>query len=306
MSLNNRECFFTVVITTHNRSEMLKHAMQGILSQEFRDWELIIADDASQDNTAEVVKGFADSRIKYIRQTTNKQVSSTRNLGFSISTGQYICFHDDDDYYLPQHLFFLHKEIMHRSSPVAFFYTGLALDRGNGPQKELMKPIGSQHPVRYVLENAIIPSRTCIHRDIVRKHQFNESIYERADMELWTRVLINYPLYYVEKYTVVEVFHDDNMSNRKNNVAPDQIKALNIMFSNPQIAQIAGSTIKRNMYQGSYYLMALYYEKTGNYFNMLKALIISVYYVPSYQLKAKMVMLIYNFPLLVNFFRRTK
>ncbi|MEK9138352.1 MAG: glycosyltransferase family 2 protein, partial [Bacteroidota bacterium] len=62
----------TVVISTHNRGHLVGRAIASVLAQTFRNFELIIVDDASADNTGEVVAGFHDERIRYIRHETNK------------------------------------------------------------------------------------------------------------------------------------------------------------------------------------------------------------------------------------------
>lgn len=90
------------VIPTKNRSGLLSEAIKSIVNQTYKDWELIIVDDGSTDNTYEVCKDFSDidSRIKYFKNP-GKGGAAARNYGISKSAGEYIAFLDDDDISLP-------------------------------------------------------------------------------------------------------------------------------------------------------------------------------------------------------------
>lgn len=87
----------SVIIPTYNRKNSISGAIESVLNQSFKDWELIIVDDGSEDKTNELVDNFLiDKRIKYIWQE-NSGVSAARNKGVSISRGKYLTFLDSDD-----------------------------------------------------------------------------------------------------------------------------------------------------------------------------------------------------------------
>jgi len=89
----------SVIIPTRNRANLLSRAIKSVLNQTFRNFELIIVDDESTDNTKKVVKNFQkkDSRIKYIFLKNHKGVARARNTGIKNSKGEYIAFLDDDE-----------------------------------------------------------------------------------------------------------------------------------------------------------------------------------------------------------------
>ena len=87
----------SVIIPTFNRAALLKKAIASVLSQTYKDFELIVVDDGSEDNTAEVISCFAD-RMTYIRQK-NKGPASARNVGIKKSQGDFIAFLDSDDWW---------------------------------------------------------------------------------------------------------------------------------------------------------------------------------------------------------------
>lgn len=93
------------IVPSYNRAHLLKEAIESTLSQSYPNWELIIVDDRSTDNTAEVVAGYQrkDPRIKYYLNP-EKGVSSARNYGARMAQGDFLAFLDDDDVHL-QHRF---------------------------------------------------------------------------------------------------------------------------------------------------------------------------------------------------------
>jgi glycosyltransferase involved in cell wall biosynthesis len=96
----------SVVIPTYKRADLISRAINSVLGQSYQNLELIIVDDHSQDNTAEIIQGIADSRINYHCHTTNQGGSAARNTGINRAVGQYIAFLDSDDVWLPQKLEF--------------------------------------------------------------------------------------------------------------------------------------------------------------------------------------------------------
>ncbi len=93
----------SVVISTFNRAEYLRYAILSVLGQTFRDFELLIIDDGSTDNTADAVKDFDDPRIKYEYQS-NSGLAAARNRATRMANGRFIAVMDDDDLMLPDRL----------------------------------------------------------------------------------------------------------------------------------------------------------------------------------------------------------
>lgn len=93
----SQKSYVSVIITTYNRSHILPRAVQNILKQTYQNFELIIVDDASTDDTNKVVKELASDKIRYIRNPENKGVSHARNVGIKAAKGDYVVYQDDDD-----------------------------------------------------------------------------------------------------------------------------------------------------------------------------------------------------------------
>ncbi|OSZ82171.1 hypothetical protein CAP35_02565 [Chitinophagaceae bacterium IBVUCB1] len=97
--------FFSIIIPTYNRSGFIKRAIESVIAQTYTDWELLIVDDGSTDDTAAIINQYSksDARIRYLYQE-NQKVSAARNNGLANATGRYICFLDSDDEYKQNHL----------------------------------------------------------------------------------------------------------------------------------------------------------------------------------------------------------
>ena len=109
--------FFSIITPTFNRGHILPRAIKSVLNQTFKDWELIIVDDGSTDNTSEIVKEFLrDKRIKYIKLERNQGVGKARNKGIELSTGKFIIPLDSDDVLLENALEEIYKEILKYSA----------------------------------------------------------------------------------------------------------------------------------------------------------------------------------------------
>lgn len=97
----------SVVIPTYRRSEMLPRAINSVLNQTYEDIEIIVVDDNNpntkyREATKKIMEHYKDnSKIKYIKHDVNKNGSAARNTGIKYSSGKYVCFLDDDDYFYP-------------------------------------------------------------------------------------------------------------------------------------------------------------------------------------------------------------
>lgn len=98
-----KKALVSVVIPTYNRAKIISNALESVLSQTYTNLEIIVVDDASNDNTFEIVKKYQqeNKNISYYYHNSNKGVSSARNLGIKKSQGQYIAFLDSDDQFVP-------------------------------------------------------------------------------------------------------------------------------------------------------------------------------------------------------------
>ncbi|QDA59340.1 glycosyltransferase family 2 protein [Hymenobacter jejuensis] len=108
--------YFSVVIPTYNRASFIPATLDSVLAQQFADFEVLIVDDGSTDDTAAVVKRYTDPRLLYLPKA-NGERGAARNYGFAKARGEYVLFLDSDDRFLPQHLATLHQKIQETGKP---------------------------------------------------------------------------------------------------------------------------------------------------------------------------------------------
>jgi glycosyltransferase involved in cell wall biosynthesis len=209
---------FSVIIPIYNRAHLISKAISSVINQKYSKWELIIIDDGSTDNIQEVVTSYNNDRIKYIYQE-NAERSVARNNGIKNAKGDWICFLDSDDYFLPNHLEVFAKYISEKSLSPSFLVTG-GYDEKNGELFE--KPIFHKdlglHPSYFILEKTTItPISVCIHRDCFNNHLFIEAFKKSywEDTHLWIRLAIDFPFYQLPEFTNVLAEHKERSVNSK-------------------------------------------------------------------------------------------
>lgn len=128
----------SVIIPTHNRSELLKKAVKSLESQSYQNFEIIIIDDFSTDDTAEVVKEMKNDRIIYLKHDINKGGAEARNTGIKRATGRFIGFLDSDDQWLPDKLE-KQLELFANQPDVGVIYTGVqVVNENNHPTRKIV------------------------------------------------------------------------------------------------------------------------------------------------------------------------
>lgn len=123
----NRAPYFSVIIPTYNREKLLNRAVDSVKMQTESDWETVIVDDGSNDNTFQLIKSIIeeDGRFRYIYQK-NRGQALTKNAGILASSGLFITFLDSDDEYKPEHLS-IRREIMQDYDEIDLLYGGVEI-----------------------------------------------------------------------------------------------------------------------------------------------------------------------------------
>lgn len=147
--------FFSIVIPTYNRSADLEFALFCILRQKFRDFEVVISDNYSTDNTQEIVRKFHDKRIRYTRNDKTVWNSINIERGIGLARGKYIFMHSDDDFLLYETtLDIVHMELItHGCGFVRLNYLSMSLDRKNIFAYRVHKPFTKNTYLSRALDN---------------------------------------------------------------------------------------------------------------------------------------------------------
>ncbi len=99
--MNSPKPIVSVIIPTYNQADLLQKALQSIINQTFQNWEAIVIDNYSEDNTKEIVESIRDSRINYVLFSNKGIIAASRNHGIYLARGDLIAFLDSDDLWYP-------------------------------------------------------------------------------------------------------------------------------------------------------------------------------------------------------------
>lgn len=120
----------SVILPTYNRAHILARAIESVLSQSYKNLELIIVDDGSADGTSSLVEAIQDERIRYVKIEKNQGAASARNVGLQYVTGNYVAFQDSDDSWRPNKLHLQMEEL--KREDAGFCYHKIRYDFGEG------------------------------------------------------------------------------------------------------------------------------------------------------------------------------
>ena len=180
----------SIVIPTHNRCVLLEKAIKSVLEQDFIEFQLIIIDDASEDNTENFVKSLNDNRIEYYKIEKSKGGNYARNLGISKCNGRYIAFLDDDDEWCSTKLR-KQVELFEKDSSVGLVYTGSEIIYVSEDIKYFNIPnLKGELSKKILIKNYIgTTSSVIIRKDILNKTDcFDENLSALQDYDLWIRI----------------------------------------------------------------------------------------------------------------------
>ncbi len=179
----------SVVMPVYNRVEMLPRAVNSILGQTWDDFEFIIVDDGSTDDTWELLKDFEalDSRIILLRHPENQGISKSRNDGNDIAHGTYIAIMDSDDISLPERL---QKSVAYlENNPAATAVNSVYIKTDKGSVNNWVPP-----PREEVLMNFgnYYTHLGLIRRDFIERHgiRYDEEMISSEDYDMWAQVLM--------------------------------------------------------------------------------------------------------------------
>ncbi|WP_019141153.1 glycosyltransferase [Noviherbaspirillum massiliense] len=229
------EPLLTVGMVTWNRAEYIGEAIESVLSQDYRNFELLIVDDGSTDHTEEVVAGFSDPRIRYIRKE-HSGLAPTRNRALAEARGDYIVWHDSDDVLLPGVLDAYGK--LARTWPeVAVAYGDLIVVGASGNMLGELKSdnhAGNAHFLaRLARRNALPIGGTMVKTSVMRAvNGFDDSLTAAEDYDLWVRIAAQrLPFMHLDRFVCKYRQHGTNVSLKRDEVRAQDLLVLRKMLN---------------------------------------------------------------------------
>jgi glycosyltransferase involved in cell wall biosynthesis len=218
----------SVIIPTFNRAVKTARAISSVLYQRFTDYEIIVVDDGSTDETERVLHQFKN-RIRYVTHKANGGVSAARNTGLTVSKSPLIAFLDSDDYWLPDKLA-VQKSFLDRNPNTVICQTEETWIRNGkraNPGKRHLKPTGDVFEPSLKL-CLVSPSAVMLKRELLEEvGVFDEGLPACEDYDLWLRIACRYPVFLIPQRLVIkEGGHPDQLSARYRGMDRFRIKSM--------------------------------------------------------------------------------
>lgn len=224
----NNNIFFSIIIPTYNRAELIKTTISSILDQTFSDFEIIIVDDGSTDNTCEIVSSFKDSRI-ILKSKKNEERAVARNTGTKIAKGKYVTFIDSDDVFYLNHLSTA-IEVIEKSGHPEIVHLRYEIKNRDNTNVNPVPLLDSKINYLLIEGNFMSCNGVFLRNDVAIENLFNEDriLSGLEDWELWLRIASKYKIYYDNRITSAIINHDDrSVLNIKKE---DLIKSFDALF----------------------------------------------------------------------------
>ena len=260
----------SIVIPTHNSSRYLVKALDSVLAQTVSDFEVLVVDDGSTDDTECVMRHYG-APVRYIRQQ-NAGVAVARNNGISESRGRYVAFLDADDVWLP---FKLERQLetINLSSANGVCYSAFSIVSSELEPMEVSQSQRSGSLLESLLTRGNIvgtPSTVICERELLSEvGGFDAALSYGADWDLWLRLSVLTGFCYVDEPLVMYRQHDGNMSRSASLVECDSLRVLEKGFEIDGLSDALRAK-RRAAFARNYMVLAGIYFHTRRYGDSLR------------------------------------
>jgi glycosyltransferase involved in cell wall biosynthesis len=214
----------SVVLPTYNRARLLPRAIESVLAQTYRDFELIVVDDGSADKTPAVMESFDDPRIRYYRYEPNQGANHARNVGIRKAIGRFVAFQDSDDDWFPEKLEKNMAAFESAGPEIGVVYSGYwkYVDASDTriyiPLPWVKRREGWIH--EELLRNNFVTTQAAV----VRRECFDRSGYwleglpGKQEWELFLRISADYQFRYIDEPLLNSRFTESGISNNSTGI----------------------------------------------------------------------------------------
>ncbi|MBW4662638.1 MAG: glycosyltransferase [Chroococcus sp. CMT-3BRIN-NPC107] len=185
----------SVIIPAYKADKYIKEALDSVKSQTYKPWEIIVVEDAWQDETENIVKQFAqteaEGKVKFIRNEKNQGLGATRNIAVSYACGKYVALLDHDDIWRPNHLQQAVKALEEQQADLAYSTT-LTFEDGTNKELGFWGPTTAElenFPLSLYSRNYITPSAVVMRKESLEKVGLMALIRACEDYDCWINLL---------------------------------------------------------------------------------------------------------------------
>lgn len=225
----------SVIIPTHNHAHFLPECIASVKAQTYSDYELIVVDNGSTDNTADLIRGLGYEKLRYHYQEDSGSVAGSRNTGIRLARGKYIAFLDSDD------LWYRHKlakvmSILEQDAGIDIIAHDMIVSRKNKAFIQKCGPAKKNMFKALLAKNRLIGSAAIVKRSVLLEiggFDGHPDFMHVEDYEAWLRMAYAGKRFYFLHQVLGEYrFHDANLSLDFIRVSQSEINLINKHFKN--------------------------------------------------------------------------
>lgn len=255
----------SVITPTYNRADFLKETIESVLNQDYENIEHLIVDDGSTDKTRELIREYEPNRkVRYFFQQNSGQ-SVARNKGLNEAKGDYICFLDSDDYFLPGKL---KKQIeaFEQNPTVDLVYGDYIFVDANGnrlDQKNMIRYSGKITD-QLLKDNCVSMNTTMVRKGLIDSEGgFSEHVKFADDYDLWLRLSVDAQfLYLPEKLSAYRLMNNQISSNKRARFESNEEIICRFLKNN---SYLFSESVKKDALNHLYIRAARHFSKAGNF-----------------------------------------
>lgn len=234
--MNNDQPLVTIIIPSYNHAQYIENAIVSVKNQTYNNWELIIIDDGSTDNTHEVLRNLpSDDRITIVLNTDNKKQSARLNQAITRAKGEYISLLASDDWYLPEKIEQQVNQFKELSNEYGVVYSGgyrFFEDTGKTIETKTNKDMKRG----WILKNLLLepffiyPISPLVRKTCFQNYSFDESYLAEGEA-IYFKIAMKYKFDYIDKPLVTMRDHTYNIGGNIDKMLEDNIRYRQDLFS---------------------------------------------------------------------------
>jgi glycosyltransferase involved in cell wall biosynthesis len=202
----------SIILPTHNGSAYIAQSIESCLNQSYGNVELIVVNDASKDDTKDIISSYEDTRIFYLENDTNMGLANSLNKGFSRSKGDFLTWTSDDNYYTPDALTKMLSKLKETKS-VDFVYANYYRINENG---KIIDRVRVNRSLNLLRNNCIGPCFLFKRVVYLRIGEYDPNFFLAEDYEYWIRVLKRFKMKNMNDYLYYYRSHSDSLTSKYN------------------------------------------------------------------------------------------
>lgn len=214
----------SVIIPVYNRERYIAAAIDSILAQSFTDFELLLIDDGSTDNSVAVMQAYTDPRVRLVCNESNRGIPKTRNRGIELACSEYIAMLDSDDVALPHRLAkqvaFLDR---HQDYAVVGSWATVMKQEGRPPRRIGILPVSpGDVQSRLLFHCSLTQSSIMTRTAVLRAYRYREQYVVCEDFDLWVRLARHYKLGNLPTFLVQRRMHPGRVTYEKTQLTKER------------------------------------------------------------------------------------